>query len=897
MPSSESRLSEALSQLNPLRRRPSLAQSIRSISSAFSRKSKDRESIKSNWDAESRRSERSRHSFIAEVPEPKEVPKEKEVKKAKKPKKKAQTQPQAQHKPAPQPTDNTPPAFTSKKERKRQPVTHVPSKYKAYAVRNQPRQPAFLRNEEVMKKLLDTVLDLPGGRRSLSRLARTCRALSEPALNTLWRELDSLVPVVGLFPGTLLKKARKPGLGLAKAPEEEDWSRVMSYGERVRQITYNESSNALSPAIFPYFEENRPRVYMFPNLQHLVWKTETSAGLDYCNMFLNPSLEGLTLEIGARCPKLVPLLTDVAQRMTFTSFSFSSQISLPESFVDIMAAQDALQRLVIVAPGALAPAMGHWVASLPELKSLQLDLSRRSPIAVEGFFDELAGSGASTPSSVGTTDSGVFSGEELDFSDIRKSALRVTGNVRSREVFATMRQLHLTGEASNVAVFLKFFTSPLSQLDLVIDDPPDSVDWQDLSSMICRFSSSLQSLRITATSSSRYSDLIRSTPRAEQPTGRLPLEHLSHFPVLNRLEVDLPESFNFLAADIARVADCCPNLEELKLCPLARFPVNTGPPKLTLEALAPLMANCQRLHTISVAVNGMKGNPNTLAEPSFSSNSLRKCHLGHSWIGEPLHVAILLSHLAPKLDTLKWFHERNRPGFIETNARGWEKVSDMLPHLQQIRLTERIRSHREPEKVVEYVEVQVLPPEIPTSDKCVGPEVVMRDQSVLVLPTVAESSVQCSPQLAHASVEAVPELVSVEIDATPVLEEIAIDASVTTVDEIVDATPLTVEAPVDATPAASQSVEAFELVPQSPQQRYWGSHHHVIPSLFSMLSYTCKILIAFPLTIPMRLIHALMYYNPFSRRTLLGDQSSSDSSSSSQEEDNDDITMTTIQVR
>lgn len=73
--------------------------------------------------------------------------------------------------------------------------------------------PTILRDFEATKKLFEAILDSPNGRRSLSRLARTCRAFCEPALNILWRELDSLIPILGLFPGHVLKKARKPGMG------------------------------------------------------------------------------------------------------------------------------------------------------------------------------------------------------------------------------------------------------------------------------------------------------------------------------------------------------------------------------------------------------------------------------------------------------------------------------------------------------------------------------------------------------------------------------------------------------------------------------------------------------------------------------------------------------------
>ena len=86
--------------------------------------------------------------------------------------------------------------------------------YHPYSVYEQTMFPLILRDPEATNKLCEAVLESPNGKRSLSRLARTCRALSEPALNILWRDLDSLVPIIGLFPGQLLKKAKKPGLGL-----------------------------------------------------------------------------------------------------------------------------------------------------------------------------------------------------------------------------------------------------------------------------------------------------------------------------------------------------------------------------------------------------------------------------------------------------------------------------------------------------------------------------------------------------------------------------------------------------------------------------------------------------------------------------------------------------------
>ncbi|KAK0208845.1 hypothetical protein DFS33DRAFT_477646 [Desarmillaria ectypa] len=708
----------------------------------------------------------------------------------------------------------------------------------------------------VTKKLLEAILDTPGGRRSLSRLARTCKAMREPALNVLWRELDSLIPILGLFPSSLLKKTRRPGLGLAKNPTEDDWSKILKYGERVRRIAYNEAINNVAASIFPIFEQYRPRTFILPNLQQLVWKIESPAGLERCSLFLNPELESISLEIGTRFPELNHFLADMSSRTKLKEFSFISPTPLPDAFTELLLPQKSLCKVVLVAPGALSPGVGRWLASLEELKVLELDLSGRGVVAVEGFFEELSPrSGYSTPSSVMTTDSGVFSGEELDFSDHRKSALRLTGDLRSKGSFATIRQLQLTGEVSNIAVFLRHLRSTLIQLELIIEDPPDIADWQDLSALISeRFGTTLQSLRISGSGSSRYSELVRSTARAEPPK-RLPLGYFTLLPCLLRLDIDLPESTLFTKYDIRHVSTICPMVEELKLCPLARFPIATGPPSITLEDLAPLMANCPRLHTLSVVVNAKHGTGEVLSSREASSASLLRLHVGHSWVGDTLHITILLSHLAPHLETLKWFHEKNRPGYVEANARGWERVAEALPHLQNVRLSERLFATH----AIDRVESQVL--QVEFAEKGIDATVATMECEVQVQPAVTETAVQFSPILVDRMVDAEPQMCSISIGAIPETVDSAIQALPRTVDQSVEAVVSTGESAVDATvPTFSRSVEALveesASIDKTPSVRSSSVRSSLASiHLSDVVSMAWKLVVFFPLTVPSRIIH------------------------------------------
>ncbi|KAI0041895.1 hypothetical protein FA95DRAFT_1500830 [Auriscalpium vulgare] len=720
---------------------------------------------------------------------------------------------------------------------------------------------SILRDSEATHKMMEYVLDAPGGKRMLSRLARTSKGFCEPGLSLLWKELDSLMPLISLFPNHLFKRARRPGLGLALNPDPEDWNKLLEYGERVRRLTYDESSKSISPSIFPVIEEFRPRTYILPNLTTLTWRAETPAGLDRINLFLNPELVNLTLELSGRFPQISTLLADISLRTRLNSLSVSTHTSLPDDFARLLAPQTELERILLMAPGALAPGVGKWISELPRLRSLQLDLTGRSNIAVEGFFDEVVRSGYTSPaSSVGSRDSGVFSGEDIDFSDFKKSAMRLTeDHTPIHGAFVRLRQLTLTGELSNVVTFLKHVSSPLTQLELMIEDPFDKADWRDLCTLLSQyFGDSLQVVKVSASGASRFNDLVRSTSRAEVVARRISLEGLAAMPRMLRLEIDLPESVVFHNSDLAILAHACPNLEVVRLAPTARFPISNGAPSLTLEGLVPLTARCRNLHTIALVLNGDGPTSDEIyMHHAVSSRSLLRLHLGHSWIRDPLQAAILLSHLVPHADTLKWFHEKNRPGFIETHALGWQRVADMLPYLQVVRLTER------------WVAARHIPEPRHLVEQAVDATVSTRDRAVLAVTKTTSVDVQATPDVVSCEVEASPETVSVEIDATPTFADEEIDAEPSVSEESVLASPVTTSQEVDAvvSPTMSQyaSYASSETSSEKPAITGYLPRLHVIPLVNGAISLAWKTMVFGPNFMTARM-HDIWSLTPFHTR-------------------------------
>jgi hypothetical protein len=612
----------------------------------------------------------------------------------------------------------------------------------------------------------------------------------------------------------------------AEAPSPEHWDKVLQYGERVRRLTYDESSKSVSPSIFPIIEEYRPRTYILPSLTTLIWRVETQGGLDHLHLFLNPELQNLTLEVSPRLPHIGNILADISRRTKLTSFSLTSLAPLPDDVPRLLTPQTELDRFALMAPNALSSSLGRWVASLERLRTLQLDLTGCPNKAVDDFFRHVgaSSSGFDTPNSnrSRSRDSGVFSGEDIDFTETKKSTKKSKQRIVEERApivgaFVTLRALQLTGVVPTIVTFLRRIASPLTQLELVIEDPFDKTDWGNLCVLLSQsFGDSLQSLKISAGGTSRFNDLVRSTSRGEAVSRRLSLESITSLPYLTRLDIDLPESVVVQNSDIAQVAEACPRLETLRLCPTARFPIASGPPSLTLDGLAVLTARCRNLETLAVVVNGDAVDPQMYLSRIVSSRTLLKLHLGHSWVREPLTASLALSHLAPHADTLRWFHEKNRPGFIETHALGWQRVAEMLPHLQNVRLTERwiagLPELPEPRQMV---------------DRGISAAPVMLDCLVQATPTMVNTETQATTQTTEKEISARPLCVSTEVDATPAIVDQVVDAVPSVVEEGVMVSPVTVSREVDAVvETASESVDA---VPDFSETMYIEDDEEQVP--------------------------------------------------------------------
>ncbi|KZV74947.1 hypothetical protein PENSPDRAFT_647698 [Peniophora sp. CONT] len=573
-------------------------------------------------------------------------------------------------------------------------------------------------------------------RRSASRFARTSHGFLEPGLGAVWRELDSLVPLVALFPTHIFKKAKRPGMGLASMPSQADWTRVLAYAPLVRALTYDESARAAHPSLFPVLASS-PGGTLLPRLRALTWRAETAAGLGRAAPFLGSAhLHALALTLGPKAvPQLAELLTTPeAEALHLAVFDLVAAAPVPttvlEAVPDIFA---GLERLSLSMPELFSPAMGLWIARLPYLRALELDLAGASIQDLKGFFMDMPGlrsRGSVHSSPTMNSDSGVFSGEE-DNAPAGPGAL------------PRVQTLKLRGAARAIAEFLKHLApGGIAKLQLTLADPPEPADWADVLELLgCCFGASLTSFTVGAAES-----IVDSSNR---PPRRLCLDALArvYLPALTSFCIDMCCASMITDTDLYHLARACPALHKLYL------PLTPPNPRATLDGLAFLTARCPSLYSISLSLDAQQPpSDGVFFDLSASSRALRVLDVGNSCAGDSLQAAVALSHLAPHLETLRYAEADE--GQDDTDEKAWSECARILPALQGVRLTERWIAMSYMPEARDMCEQWVETEEVE--------EVVRRtlDYGVQVTPEVVEQGVL--------AVEEVPkrEMAEVAIDAT-----------------------------------------------------------------------------------------------------------------------------------
>jgi len=125
--------------------------------------------------------------------------------------------------------------------------------------------------------------------------ALSCRAFSRPALNALWRTLDSLLPLLKLLPSLKLVDHVYVVRGTI---QEDDWTRFDSYARRVKEFVYHRDRISVDPSVYFYIAQSRTSP-MLPTLYR--FRSSSSApSIPDILLFLSSSLHRVEFVTGDR---------------------------------------------------------------------------------------------------------------------------------------------------------------------------------------------------------------------------------------------------------------------------------------------------------------------------------------------------------------------------------------------------------------------------------------------------------------------------------------------------------------------------------------------------------------------------------------------------------------------
>ncbi|KAG2111176.1 uncharacterized protein F5147DRAFT_771909 [Suillus discolor] len=177
---------------------------------------------------------------------------------------------------------------------------------------------------------------------SLPSFASTCRAFERPALNALWRDLQSVKPVVKCLPRNLFGSGLEGGVALREPLDDRMWHTLVKYTSRVHSITVLDDMEAIDLLCAIILSCSSAPASLFPNLHKLKWHASgTHCAAQVLRMVFVPSLLELNMDIpsassaflsvlstlGTSCPRLQNMSLNYGPSFPILSFKASPFIT------------------------------------------------------------------------------------------------------------------------------------------------------------------------------------------------------------------------------------------------------------------------------------------------------------------------------------------------------------------------------------------------------------------------------------------------------------------------------------------------------------------------------------------------------------------------------------------
>ncbi|KAG9017361.1 hypothetical protein FRB93_007475 [Tulasnella sp. JGI-2019a] len=133
--------------------------------------------------------------------------------------------------------------------------------------------------------------------------ARLSSQWHDIALGKLWKDLDSVLPLLKLISPLVGGGQTGSMISFHHVPNDVKWNRFGSYACRVRSICWNDEEGIMCNEIFAQIFFHRPHTHpLLPNIEAITWFASCENTLMQFLPMVCDTLKTLNLRIRARCP-------------------------------------------------------------------------------------------------------------------------------------------------------------------------------------------------------------------------------------------------------------------------------------------------------------------------------------------------------------------------------------------------------------------------------------------------------------------------------------------------------------------------------------------------------------------------------------------------------------------
>ncbi|KAJ6453345.1 hypothetical protein C8R45DRAFT_1083092 [Mycena sanguinolenta] len=228
-----------------------------------------------------------------------------------------------------------------------------------------------------ISELVDLICE-SSSKASLAALAQTSSLFREPALDVLWREMDSPIPLLKCFPpdswdiSTLDKQPFS--FGFIRVIRPDDWDRVRLYGSRIKEIIFDGRGLYLGVDVADTLQLALCGRHILPELRKMTWRIGEFPFRHFTS-FLGPNATKIAVTLDSN-PRYTEKLWNLALRtppiteltIPRTGYRYSSDDGFEPNLVRRL---EHLRRLDIQ---VFEPPTIDYIATLRDLDTLCLSL-------------------------------------------------------------------------------------------------------------------------------------------------------------------------------------------------------------------------------------------------------------------------------------------------------------------------------------------------------------------------------------------------------------------------------------------------------------------------------------------------------------------------------------------